>query len=111
MSLLTRNQAKQKDMEEKAEVSTEENLTMEQKIDKMLNSLNTVADIQTDLRKLTVTVNMINTDLTLLKANTDKIPTIENTLKGIQTSISSLQIDTATAKVQLKETQDRVKAL
>ena len=111
MSLLTRNQAKQKDMEEKAEVSSDENLTMEQKIDKMLNSLNTVADIQTDLRKLTVTVNTINTDLTLLKANTDKIPTIENTLKGIQTSISTLQIDTATAKVQLKETQDRVKAL
>ena len=112
MSLHTRNQkAKQKDMEAKSEVTTEENLTMEQKIDKMLNSLNTVADIQTDLCKLTVTVNTINTDLTLLKANTDKIPTIENTLKGIQTSISTLQIYTATAKVQLKETQDRVKAL
>ena len=111
MSLLKRNQAKQKDMEEKAEVPSDENLTMEQKIDKMLNSLNTVADIQTDLRKLTVTVNTINTDLTLLKTNTDKIPTIENTLKGIQTSISTLQVDTATAKLQLKETQDRVKAL
>ena len=111
MSLRTRNQAKQKDMEEKAEVPSDENLTMEQKIDKMLNSLNTVADIQTDLRKLTVTVNTINTDLTLLKTNTDKIPTIENTLKGIQTSISTLQVDTATAKLQLKETQDRVKAL
>ena len=112
MSLLTQNQkAKQKDMEAKSEVTPEENPTMEQKIDKMLNSLNTVADIQTDLQKLTATVNSINTDLTLLKANTDKIPTMENTLKGIQLSISTLQIDTATAKVQLKETQDRVKAL
>ena len=111
MSLLTRNQAKQKDMEDKAEVPSDENLTMEQKIDKMLNSLNTVADIQTDLRKLTATVNTINTDLTLLKTNTDKIPTIDSTLKGIQTSITTLQVDTASAKLQLKETQNRVKAL
>ena len=60
MSLLTRNQAKQKDMKEKAEVPSDENLTLEQKIDKMLNSLNTVADIQTDLRKLTeyITANL-----------------------------------------------------
>ena len=68
-------------------------------------------DTKTDLLRLTTSVNTLTNNLTLLKQNTDSIPKLETTLKGIQDSITSLKVDNASNQVLLKENQVRIQTL
>ena len=64
-----------------------------------------------DLDKLTTSVQTLTADIASLKQNTNGIPKIESDMQGIQSSITTLTIDTAANTINIKENQDRITTL
>ena len=112
MPLQTRNQkAKEGEMEPDNEPDAKRELTTEEKLDKLIKNSESVLNLQSELTKLTDSVKTLTADITSLRTNTEGIPRIETTLAGLQTSITTLTIESATNTIDIKESKVRISTL
>ena len=112
MPLLTRNQkAKEDKMEPETVPEGEHEMSTEEKIDKLLKNTEGTLNLKIELDKLTKSVQTLTADIATLKRNTDSIPKIEASITGIQSTITTLNVDTAANIIATKENQDRITTL
>ena len=110
MSVTTRSKTKMPEIPQTPENDTVE-LSIDEKLDKLIASARVVTQLKTDIDIMTVSVKGLTDDLNKLKKNTDAIPNIRTQLKKIQDDISVLKNDSITTKGQLNETNKRLKEL
>ena len=86
-------------------------LSIDEKLDKLLTSATVVTQLKTDIDTMTTSVKGLTEDLNKLKKNTDAIPNIRSQLKQIQEDVTSLKNENTTTKIQINKANQRLKAL
>ena len=91
MSIITRQKAKTMPETPIKEVEDDSGLTIDKKINKLLNNTKDMLAMKKDIKKLSTSVKDLTADVTELKQNTDTIPDINTQLKKLQTSLNALK--------------------
>ena len=86
-------------------------LTTDQKLNKLLESVKEVTPIRQDLKQLNTTVKLVSSDLSELKVDTKEIPGLELQLKNLQTLVNNMKKEHVQTQETLKETNRRIKDL
>ena len=86
-------------------------LTTDQKLNKLLESVKEVTPIRQDLKQLNTTVKLVFSDLSELKVDTKEIPGLKLQLKNLQTSVDNMKKEHVQTQETLKETNRRIKDL
>ena len=112
MSLQTRNQrAKKNEMEPDVEPKDKKEMTTDEKLDKLLKNTEDVLSLKSEITVLTNSVKTLTADISELKRNTDSIPKLENTLKNLQATITTVTVESAANTIGFKENQNRISTL
>ena len=110
MSVTTRSKTQMPEIPQTPENDAVE-LSIDEKLDKIIASAGVMTQLKTDIDTMTVSVKGLTDDLNKLNKITDAIPNIRTQLKKIQDDISVLKNDSVTTKRQLTETNKRLKEL
>ena len=90
------------------EVKDDSELTIDQKLNKLLSNTKDMTTMKKDLKKLTSSVKDLTTDVADLKKNTDTIPDITTQLKELQTSLNNLKNENVKDKKTMSDIARRV---
>ena len=110
MSIITRQKSKTGIMPEipDEDVGEDTELTIDQKLNKLLNNTKDMTVIKKDLKKISSSVKDLTADVAELKKNTDTIPEITKQLKELQTGFNNLKNENAKDKKSISDITRRV---
>ena len=91
--------------EEEIELSTD------QKLNKLLESLKEVTAIRLDIKQINTTVKAVSSDQMELKVDTKEIPGLKLQLKNLQASVDNMKVEHIQTQESLKDTNRRIKDL
>ena len=87
----------------------ENELTTDQKLNKLLENVKEVTAIRQGLKQLNTTVKSVSNNLTELKVDTKEKPGLKLQLKNLQASVDNMKIERVQTQETLKETNRRIK--
>ena len=110
MSIITRQKSKTGIMPEipDEDVGEDTELTIDEKLNKLLNNTKDMTAIKKDLKKISSSVKDLTADVAELKKNTDTIPEITKQLKELQTGFNNLKNENAKDKKSISDITRRV---